>query len=318
MASALELLNGLDASGVKLFDPEKAFQYYHRLSHSNITDFKACPRKWQLTRFRRSKDTTVHTAFGHAVGDAVANIAAGMELDDAVFKAFATWEVDLLDEIPKSKKSFAMAVDAIRSFYLLWNESLGHEWEVLYIDGNPAAELGLRVTVGDYVYRGFVDLVLKNRYTGEVAILECKTTGYKTATEAMYGNSNQSLGYAVILDKIVPDLSSYTVLHLVYVTPTRQWNVFPVHKSALKRANWIRDLVYIVRTIEMYKEDDNFPLNGSACTDWGRLCEFYGCCDQPTAELISVLPPLEVEDETKYHYTFTIDELVEQQLENVS
>ena len=318
MASALELLNSLDTSGVKLFDPSKAFEFYHRLSHSNITDFKSCPRRWQLTRFRKDRESTVHTAFGHAVGEAVANIAAGMELEDAIFRAFSTWEVELLDEIQKSKKSFAMAVDAIRSFYLLWNESLGQEWEVLYIDGNPAAELGLRIKVGEYTYRGFVDLVLKNRFTDEVAILECKTTGYKTATEAMFGNSNQSLGYAVVLDKIIPDLSSYTVLHLVYVTPTRQWNVFPVHKSAMKRANWIRDLVYIVRTIEMYKEDDNFPLNGSACTEWGRLCEFYGCCDQPTEQIISIMPKLEPEDDSKYHYTFTLEELIEQQLENVS
>ena len=43
MASALELLNSLDTSGVKLFDPSKAFEFYHRLSHSNITDFKSCP-----------------------------------------------------------------------------------------------------------------------------------------------------------------------------------------------------------------------------------------------------------------------------------
>ena len=91
-----------------------------------------------------------------------------------------------------------------------------------YVDGKPAAELGLRVTVGEFVYRGFVDLVLKNKFTGEIAVLECKTTSSRVALEAQYGMSNQSLGYAVVLDKIVPDVSSYIVLHLVYSTNTQQ------------------------------------------------------------------------------------------------
>lgn len=316
MPSALELLNSLDTSGSSLWDKDKAAQFYQRLSYSSLNEFHACPRKWQLTRFNKLHETTIHTAFGHSVGEAVANIAAGMELEEAVFHAFVSWEVDLLEEHKKSRKSFAMAVDAIRSFYLLWTDSLGLEWEVLLIDGKPAAELGLRVNIGAYVYRGFVDLVLKNRYTDEIAILECKTTGFKTATEAQYGNSNQSLGYAVFLDRIVPDVSSYTVLHLVYVTPTREWHVFPVHKSALKRANWIRDLIYDVRLIEMYKEDDAFPMHGSACTDWGRVCQFYGFCEQDTAQIVAVLPKLEPEDESKYQYTFTIDELIDQQMEN--
>ena len=316
MPSALDLLNSLDTSGSTLWSAVQAEKYYHRLSYSSLNEFHACPRKWQLTRFNKLHETTIHTAFGHSVGEAVANIAAGMELEEAVFHAFITWEVDLLEEHQKSKKSFAMAVDAIRSFYLLWTGTLSLEWEVLLIDGKPAAELGLRVNVGEYVYRGFVDLVLKNKYTAEIAILECKTTGFKTATEAQYGNSNQSLGYAVFLDKIVPDVSSYTVLHLVYVTPTREWHVFPVHKSALKRANWIRDLIYDVRRIEMYKEDDAFPMNGSACTSFGRICPFYGFCEQDTGQIIAVLPKLESEDESKYQYTFTIDELIEQQMEN--
>ena len=85
MASALELLNSLDTSGVELFDPSKAFEFYHRLSHSNITDFKSCPRRWQLTRFRKDRESTVHTAFGHAVGEAVAKKAIAKGIDTVVF-----------------------------------------------------------------------------------------------------------------------------------------------------------------------------------------------------------------------------------------
>lgn len=314
----LDLLNSIDSGGAELYSQEKAAGYYHRLSYSSLSDFNECPRKWQLSRFARKRDTTIHTAFGHAVGEAVASIANGSSLDDAVFAAYLGWEVDLLEEHSKSKKSFATAVEAIQNFYRLWVDSLAVEWEVLYVDGKPAAELGLRVTVGEFVYRGFVDLVLKNRFTGEIAVLECKTTGSKVALEAQYGMSNQSLGYAVILDKIVPDVSSYIVLHLVYSTSTQQWNVFPVHKSLLKRANWLRDLVYEVRRIIMYQEDDTFPTNGAACTNWGRICHWYGMCDQPTAELIPVLPPMEADDDSRYQYTFSLEELLEQQMENAS
>ena len=149
--------------------------YYHRLSYSSISDFHECPRKWQLSRFARKRDTTIHTAFGHAVGEAVASIVGGMSVEDATLQAFLGWEVGLLEEHSKSKKSFATAVEAIKNFYTLWSAGLGEEWEVLLVDGKPAAELGLRVIVGDFIYRGFVDLVLKNRFTGEIAVLECKT-----------------------------------------------------------------------------------------------------------------------------------------------
>jgi hypothetical protein len=64
--------------------------------------------------------------------------------------AFAGWEVDFFEEQTKSKKSFAMAVDAIKSFAMLWELSLSDQWEVLLVDGKPAAELGLRVLVGGY------------------------------------------------------------------------------------------------------------------------------------------------------------------------
>ena len=316
--NVLDLLNRIDSGGAELYSQEKAARYYHRLSYSSLSDFHECPRKWQLSRFARKRETTIHTAFGHAVGEAVASIVGGMSVEDATLQAFLGWEVDLLEEHSKSKKSFATAVEAIKNFHTLWDSGLGEEWEVLMVDGKPAAELGLRVIVGDFIYRGFVDLVLRNRFTGEIAVLECKTTGSKVALEAQYGMSNQSLGYAVILDKIVPDVSSYIVLHLVYSTSTMQWNVFPVHKSLLKRANWLRDLVYEVRTIMMYQEDDTFPTNGASCTNWGRICHWYGMCDQPTAELIPVLPPLEDDPDSRYQYTFTLEELLEQQMENVS
>ena len=311
-----DALNALDTKPVKLWDAEEAKLFYRRLSFSSLNDFHTCPRLWQLSRFKMQRETTIHTAFGHCVGEAVASIAGGMDLDAAIFQAFAGWEVDFFEEQTKSKKSFAMAVDAIKSFAMLWELSLSDQWEVLLVDGKPAAELGLRVFVGDYSYRGFVDLVLKNKYTGEIAILECKTTGAKEAVEAMYGNSNQSLGYAVFLDKIVPDVSSYQVLHLVYSTSAREWHVFLVHKTILRRANWLRDLVYEVRTLEMYQEDDAFPMRGTGCVSYGRTCYWYGICDSATSELIPAMPVLEPEDESKYHYTFTLDELIAQQLEN--
>lgn len=313
----IEILNSLDSSGMEPFTAEAAVRFYYKLSYSSLELFHVCPRKWQLSRFYKRSPGDMHTAFGHAVGEAIAAIAAGEALEPVIFHMFLTFEADLL-EVHKSKKSFALAVEAVSSFKLLWDEQLSMEWEVLYVEGKPAAELGLRVSIGNYIYRGFVDLVLKNKYTGEIAILENKTTGARSAVEAMYGNSNQSLGYAVILDKIVPDLSSYLVLHTVFTSFNSTWNVFPVAKSMVKRANWLRDLIYTVRTLEMYQEDGNFPLQGSGCVSYGKQCGFYGVCDAPTEELVPVIPHIEEEDDSKYHFSFTIDELLQQQLENAA
>jgi hypothetical protein len=80
-----DAINALDTKPVKLWDAEEAKLFYRRLSFSSLNDFHTCPRMWQLSRFKMQRETTIHTAFGHCVGEAVANIAGGMELDDAIF-----------------------------------------------------------------------------------------------------------------------------------------------------------------------------------------------------------------------------------------
>lgn len=313
--SALDALNNIELNPVIPFDSEKAKDYYKRISHTSLDLFRTCPRKWQLLRFSQREPNNIHFIFGHAVGDGIAAIASGVPLDVVIFTEFLKFSVGPLYEDPKNKKSWAMAVEALRSFKMLWDEQLSLEWEVCSIDGKPVAELGLSVTIDAYTYRGFVDLVLRNKYTGEVAVLENKTTGARSCVEAMYGNSNQSLGYAVILDKIVPDVSSYLVLHTVFTTMNLKWNLFPVRKTLVNRANWLRDLLFTVRQIEMYSEDDQFPMFGSGCVAYGKQCHFYGICDQPTAEIVGTMPVLEDEPQGKYHYRFTIQELIDQQLE---
>lgn len=310
----MELLEGIKTNELEEFTPEAAIKFYRRTSYSSLELFHICPRKWQLSRFVPRDKGDMHTAFGHAVGEGIARVAIGDSLSDIVFDTFLKFEAGITDKL--KHKSFATALEAIRTFEILWREQLSLEWEVFYVNGKPAAELGLLIHIGPYQYRGFVDLVLRNKHTGELAILENKTTGAKTAIEAMYGNSNQSLGYAIVLDKIAPDTSSYYVLHTVYQAGENKWNVFPVVKDAVKRANWLRDMVYTVRTLEMYQEDENFPLNGAGCVAYGKQCYWYGTCDNPTSVLIPQLPVFEEEPADKYAYVFTIEELLNQQVEN--
>ena len=221
------------------------------LSHSSRTLLHTCPRKYQL--YRQSAETIptdevtetesgVTFAYGSAVGVGVASTLELKSENQIYLDTFLEWDVDLLDETPRQKKSFWLAMFAVEKFITMRDQGLLKDFELVYYKGKPAVELSFQIMLPDgFKYRGFVDAVLRHTITGEVLILECKTSS-GVAQSAQYKNSGQAVGYSVILDKIFPDLSSYTVLYLVYETKAMVYKELPYEKSLLQRALWLQEL----------------------------------------------------------------------------
>lgn len=299
------------------YSEEEAAQRYYNLSYSSLSLLHDCPRKFQLYRLipHAAREQSIHFTYGHAVGEGMQMLFGGASIEDITLKMFMGWDMPLDFVDQKAQKSFWHAILAIQNFSTTLQVTDLANWEPVYWEGNIAAELGFRLQVGNYYYRGFIDLVIRNKHTGEIAVLECKTTGAKYLNAATYGNSSQALSYSLPLDQIFPDLSSYKVIYLVYMTEKQDWEVIPFEKHAHQRAKFIRDLIYEVRDIEMYKEADSWPERGSACVSFNRVCGFYGTCGQSTRSLAPVLPPLHNE-EFKYQFTFDLLDIIERQLEN--
>ena len=298
------------------------------LSHSSRTTLHKCPRKYQLYRLNskelaleelKGMEQGVTFAYGTAVGVGVQSTLEEKTEEQIILDTFLSWDVDLLDSNPRQKKSFWLALYAVQRFIALREKGFLNSYELVYYKGKPAVELAFQVTLPNgYKYRGFLDAALKHKVTGEVMVLECKTSS-GTANSSTYKNSGQAVGYSVVLDTLFPDLSSYTVLYLVYESKSYEYVELPFKKSLLQRALWLQELLLDTQIIDLYETYDTYPMHGESCFDFFRDCEYMSLCTLSTANLVkpltqAVLDKIEL-DEAKYDFKVDFYALVEAQLE---
>lgn len=299
-----------------------------QLSYSSLLTLHACPRKYQLYRLNSEKKDTdtdglgaVTLNFGGIVGEGIQHILKGNSLDNTIFHIFCLWKQDLLINDIKRKKSFWDAVIAVEKFSYLLSQNILDGYELAYLNGKPACELGFRIHLPqDYKYRGFVDAVLHNPTTKEVLVLEVKTSSVSSLNAAMYKNSFQAVGYSVVLDHLFPDLSSYNVRYLVYLTKSREYEILDFYKSYLSRAQWLVELSLEVSTINLYESEGIYPSRGESCFNFYRECEYFGTCSLSTSRLTSPISQEELDriDQEVYDVEVTLESLIETQLSKSS
>ena len=278
------------------------------LSHSSIETLHSCPRKFEIYRmnYAPKEKGTIDTAFGHAVGVGVqellisksanetsqtetTNTSLLYEYQNAIWKMFLSWEVDIDETKPKSKKSFHSACLAVEKYQQQLLPLLTSEWELAYFEGKPAVELGFIIKLpNDYYYRGYVDAVLVNKKEKRFRVLELKTTGLNVVDVAQYKNSFQGVGYGVILDKLASSMdyaADYYVDYLVYKTVSQEFLTFPFLKTTYQRAKWLSQLLVETETIDLYLQKELFPTHGESCYNFYRQCQYFGICERENSEL---------------------------------
>lgn len=293
-----------------------------RLSHSSRQTLNKCARKYQLYRLNSRAEElddggqqSVTFAYGHAVGLGIQCILEGQSIEQAAWKMYCGWEIDLELRDEKRKKNFYSAIAAIQKFAAMRAAGFYKDYELVVYNGKPAVELSFCIHFPDgFIYRGYVDAVLRNTITGEVLVLECKTTANTTVNPAQFKNSGQAIGYSIVLDAIFPELSSYKVLYLVYQTKSLEWTPLPFTKSYLQRALWIQELLLDIDTIKMYESVGVYPMNGDACFDFFRECEYINLCTLSTKLLTTPTPEPE-EPEPEFQINVTLQDLIQAQLD---
>jgi hypothetical protein len=298
-----------------------------RMSYSSRLDLHACNRRFQLGRLQADRPeqdikTSVTFAYGHAMGEGIQQYLIGRDaghsnpVEFAIWKMFLAWDCDLLEENEKQKKSFLGAVASIMQFHELVSDGfLGSDYEVATFDGKPAAELSFRIDLGDgFTYRGYVDLVLRHKTTGQLVILELKTSSANYINQNSYKNSAQAIGYSVVLDKIAPGTSSYAVQYLVYLTKLQRYEAFDFPKTFRQRVQWLQHLIWdkkqISDMVAFYGNDGVWQTMGESCTDFGRDCDFMDICGMETDRITTPLTQNQISEDKEYQFEFTIEELV--------
>lgn len=299
-----------------------------RLSYSSLLDLHACPRKFQLNKMQAEKaaqdeSTSVTFAYGHAIGEGIQQYLINRSMmdeqaafDKALWKVFLAWDTDLLYENDKQKKGFFRAVATLLQFRELVQDGfMAEDYEVAYFEGKPAAELSFRIDLGDgFYYRGYVDLVLIHKPSGQYLILELKTSSANYIDAYAYKNSAQAIGYSVVLDTIAPGVSSYGVQYLVYMTKLQRFEAFDFPKTFKQRVQWIQDLMWdkkqIVDMEAFYGANGVWQIRGESCKDFGKVCEYMDVCGLETSRLVSPLLESDLVEDKEYQFNFTLEELL--------
>lgn len=297
-----------------------------QLSYSSLLSLHRCPRKFQLYKLNgkdegeEDGDSSVTFAYGHVVGAGIQDVLEEKSEQEILFNAFKGWHAELFDFIQKNNKSFWTAVGAIKNFIAMRKAGYLKDYELVYYQGKPAVELSFLIKLPNgFVCRGFVDAVLRHKITGEILVLECKTTGSTRLHPAMYKNSAQAIGYSIVLDALFKELSSYKVLYLVYKSTEMEFEQMEFAKSYLQRALWIQELLLDVQTIEMYEACGVYPMHGESCYDYFRQCERFDTCTLSTQYLTSPITDEQItkiaEENAKYQIQVDVLDLIQAQLE---
>jgi PD-(D/E)XK nuclease superfamily len=299
------------------------------LSYSSLLTAHSCPRKFELDRKQsvrennESPEESITFSYGQIVGLGIQLALERKPYEEIIWQMFLNWRPELFAENPKQNKSFAAAVFAIDKFLNLLSEGYLHGYSLVTYNGKPACELSFLITLpSGYKYRGFVDAVLQHDDTGEVVVLECKTSSATTLNPATYKNSAQAIGYSIVLDAIFPELSSYRVLYLVYSTKQLQYDQLEFSKSYVQRARWIRELVLDCDMLAMYEQNNLYPMRGESCFTYFRECQYMGLCQMDTDRLVSPISDEQISQIEKTNATYqiqiTLDDLIQSQLSKVS
>lgn len=304
------------------FDPRLKLMSYS----SNLTLHK-CPRKYQLYRLKATEDLedpesalnqNLTFAFGHVVGEGIQDVLDGMEESKVIWKMFLGFHASLEDRNEKQHKSFYLAVAAIQRFISLRANGFLEDYELLTFNGKPAKELGFIINLPDgFKFRGSVDAVLRHKHTGSILVLECKTSSSNTLNATEYKNSAQAIGYSVVLDVIAPEVSSYEVLYLVYLTKDMTYEQLRFTKTYLQRATWIQELLLDVETIKLYQSTGVYPMRGESCFDFYRNCEYLNQCTLSTSLITSPFNPQSIIDDKVYDIELTLEDIIQGQMRKV-
>lgn len=290
-----------------------------RLSHSALDVFHTCERLFQLNRLlvgAPEKKDYPATVLGHAFGEGVATYLATQDADFALYKTYMRYFP--IEEDDKRTEEVALNLICNALPHL---DNLLQDYEIAYFNGKPASELSFRLDIDEkFYYVGYVDVVLRNKWTGKYAIMENKTTGLQLHDlSCVYQNSGQALGYSIILDQITGvENTEYEVLYFVGQLGSGNGfspriHTLPFPKTLSDRLNWFISLKLDVSSIEEMLSINVFPMRGKSCLQFMRPCSQFGTCN--LHGLDEYLPPLE--DNIVYDFTYELETVIVDHLNRI-
>lgn len=267
------------------------------LSYSLLEDLEACARKYYLYNVVGAKGNShakqsIDFAFGHAVGSGVQAALLGCDLEACYYETIINYTASTgIDLDPRIKKKLVHAMIAVREFYRIANY-LRETYEVVEFNFNDSEIIGVEPEfsiefVKDAVYNGHIDVLMRHKITGIPKVIEIKTTVLQTVHPSVYSNSNQVKGYSLAVKYLqfagmLATTDKVDVDYYVFKAGKGEWeSPLMFSYSNLDVIAYIKDIRTKLEVTKLYAKLDNYPMNGSACNNFFRACEFYNFCHWP-------------------------------------
>lgn len=290
-----------------------------RLSYSALESLLVCERMFQLDRLLEGapeKQDYPATVQGKSYGAAMQSYLIHQDADKAIFDGYLAY-YPVLEE-PTKARSEEHAISLFLSSIPTLDNILA-DWEVPSFKGKPAVELSFRLDIDEtFYYVGYVDVILKNKWSSKYAIGEIKSTSLKLHDlSPLYQNSGQALGYSIILDQMVgEDQAEYDTIYLVgQLNEKHQHTIktYTFNKTLTDRLNWFIALGLDIQRLHSMLENNIFPCRGSSCLQYMRPCKHFGTCNLHSLDSYKKRE----KDTIEYQFTFSLDEVIYNHLERV-
>lgn len=253
-----------------------------RLSPSALELFHACPRLFYLGRVAglsgqpEVEDRTFHLDYGKAMEAGIVNYLQTGQLEQAVLAAWLAY-----NDHEARNKTLESLVAGLEVFARQWPYA---EWQLQQSQIGFKLEFDPESTALGIYYCGYIDASLLNQFTGRVATLECKTTGYAIQqVEALYQNTEQAIAYPTIMDYLGRELGHpasdclYVIVNVARSwIPTIEFKTFA--KSKAERLEWLLSLKIDVEDLKRNYKNQFWPMRGKNCIQYNRPCQMFGIC----------------------------------------
>jgi hypothetical protein len=261
------------------------------------------------------RETAPHFSRGHSYGAMVQHYMLTGSEDQALYHAWLAYE----PEVEDSTKGITLAT-TLGIFEKIKDQLdlLRLEWEVAIFNGKPAIELSFKLLIeDDFIYIGFVDLVVRNKISGIYAVFEEKTTSITVKDVApLYKNSNQAIVYSAVLDQIAgEELTSYAIVYPVMqdVKGTIAFHVFTFQKTLIDRLQAFLSIGLDVERIRKCETLGVYPRRGSKCMAYNKVCAHYGTCTLQGADMPAERQP----NNDSFDFTFKLEDIIANHLRRV-
>lgn len=268
---------------------------YFRVSYSSLNSFEGCARLFEFNKLY-PRTTPRPNFFSGETGHALH--AGHQEFMSSQDEQLAYWA--MINRFPfemelEENDSSRSAEACINTLELMLECEEMKRYELAEIENHrgevvPAVEVPFELRFDKHVlpdgrklaFTGWIDEILRDRFTGTYASCDIKTTRMTTKDlDAKYRFDSQQIPYGMVVDHISGGkVEEFTVqyLHCFIDVSEPQVQLLPYKKTQEDLQEWLMNRSMQMERICRYAAMDYFPRTEAGCLRFFKPCSYLDVC----------------------------------------